>query len=200
MHSATVPEHQSEDFGEEEDDDDDIYETMDDSPMMVQPGLYIGSFMAEQNKPSLQKAGVTHILQVAEGMQPSHPDDFQYQMIHVQDVPSEDLVAHFSKAFDFIDQAQSKQGAVLVHCVAGVSRSASVVIGYMMWKHGISYDEAFRRLHEVRPWVMPNEGFQQQLKELERLKCDLGAWRAWRHTWKEDPITVHLAGAKAANQ
>lgn len=45
--------------------------------VQIQPGLFIGSFMAEQNKPKLKRAGITHILQVAEGMAPSHPADFK---------------------------------------------------------------------------------------------------------------------------
>ena len=44
--------------------DDEVFETMDDAPMKIEPHLYLGSFMAEQNAESLKKEGVTHVLQV----------------------------------------------------------------------------------------------------------------------------------------
>ena len=49
------------DGGEE---DGDLFQTMDDQPVLVNPGVFIGSFMAEHNKESCQAAGITHILQV----------------------------------------------------------------------------------------------------------------------------------------
>ncbi len=79
-----------------------------------------------------------------------------------------------------------------MHCVAGVSRSATVCIGWLMWRHRLSFDEAFRRVHRARPWVMPNPGFRKQLERFQELDCDLTKWTAWRHTWKEEPLTLGL--------
>ena len=48
----------------DDDDEGDLFQTMDDTPVMVIKGIYIGSFMAEHNKEACKEAGITHILQV----------------------------------------------------------------------------------------------------------------------------------------
>ena len=58
-------------------------------------------------------------------------------------------------------------GNVLVHCVAGISRSASVVLAYLMWKENMSFEEALEYLKGLRPIVEPNDGFVKQLKDFE---------------------------------
>ncbi|KAG1653782.1 hypothetical protein FOA52_007589 [Chlamydomonas sp. UWO 241] len=116
---------------------------------------------AEANRGALEEAGITHVLQVADGLQPTHPGAFTYMAVRVADTPSDDIVAHFPHVFPFIDAAlQQGKGGVLVHCVAGVSRSASVLIGYLMARQQLAYGTAFRMVHAARPWVMPNLGFQ----------------------------------------
>ncbi len=79
-----------------------------------------------------------------------------------------------------------------MHCVAGVSRSATVVVGYLMCKRGWGFQRALSAVLDARPWVSPNLGFRAQLRELERLGCDLSQWRAWRHVWKEQPRFVSV--------
>lgn len=54
-------------------------------------------------------------------------------------------------------------GGVLVHCYAGVSRSASVVIAYLIWKYNMTFNDAFNYLINVRPIINPNIGFVKQL-------------------------------------
>jgi hypothetical protein len=157
------------------------------------------------------------LLQVADGLWKTHPSEFEYLQIHVEDKPTTDLVAHFAKCFDFIDKAIASNGKapakcfllsmhvagirqitifhhfagiVFVHCVAGISRSASVCIGYLMWKHRVSYQQAYKVVKDSRPWINPNYGFADQLNEFERLNFDLYQWRAWRHKVKEQPGTV----------
>ena len=51
---------------------------------------------------------------------------------------------------------------------AGVSRSATIVIAYIMWKHGLSSDKALKKVKEIRP-VHPNSGFRYQLKVLDKV-------------------------------
>lgn len=59
-----------------------------------------------------------------------------------------------------------------------------------MWKHRMSYQQAYKVVKDSRPWINPNYGFADQLKEFERLNFDLSQWRAWRHMVKEQPGTV----------
>lgn len=67
------------------------------------------------------------------------------------------------------DHLSNERGGVIVHCVAGVSRSASVLIAYLMWKNRINFDSAFTILKQVRPIVEPNYNFIYQLKSFEKL-------------------------------
>ena len=59
-----------------------------------------------------------------------------------------------------------------MHCLAGVSRSASVVIGYLMWRESMSFESSFQEVQLARPIINPNRGFVRQLNEFERLGCD----------------------------
>ena len=62
--------------------------------------------------------------------------------------------------FDFIDEARSSGGRVLVHCSQGVSRSATIVIAYCMWKLALPYDDIFDHVKKIRHVISPNVGFQ----------------------------------------
>jgi hypothetical protein len=66
-----------------------------------------------------------------------------------------------------------------VHCQAGVSRSASVVIGYCMWKDEMSADAATAAVQRARPAVWPNAGFKCQLRAFEAMGCDASRWQGW---------------------
>jgi protein-tyrosine phosphatase len=60
--------------------------------------------------------------------------DFKYKVINVLDMPYVNLMKHFPSAIEYIKEGLQK-GVVFVHCFAGVSRSASVVIAYLMSEH-----------------------------------------------------------------
>lgn len=65
------------------------------------------------------------------------------------------------------DSVASEQGKVLVHCRAGVSRSATICIAYLMQKQGLSLDSAFEFVVSRRPIIDPNLNFIQQLQKFE---------------------------------
>ena len=104
----------------------------------IADGLYLGDHVAASNKFILARAGVTHILQVASGMYPKCPHKYVYKTLSVDDVPSTNLKQHFAACHRFIEAAIQAGGTVLVHCWAGVSRSATIVISYLMQKHGFT--------------------------------------------------------------
>ena len=57
---------------------------------------------------------------------------------------------------------------MLVHCYAGVSRSSSTVIYYLMRKHDLSLKDALNYVKACRWFINPNPGFMRQLKVVEK--------------------------------
>lgn len=122
--------------------------------------LYLGNLKGASEFNALKAAGITHILQVAAGIKPFFPQDFKYKVISVTDTSQSSLIRHFPAAISFIKEGMAK-GAVLVHCHAGVSRSASVVIAFLMQERDMQFQEAFQFASKRRPVIFPNMGFQR---------------------------------------
>jgi protein-tyrosine phosphatase len=78
-----------------------------------------------------------------------------------------DASKHFDAAYAFIEEGRSSDGAVLVHCAAGASRSATIVIAYLMRKRNWSFEAAFACVRKIRLLVNPNVNFVQQLVDFE---------------------------------
>ena len=130
--------------------------------------IFLGNEEAQRRKGVLKALGVTHILVVGSGLQIHYKEDFIYKRVDIDDFYTEDISQYFEETYNFIEGAT---GNVYVHCAAGISRSASVVIAYMMRKEGMSFDDAKEFVKERRRCVNPNEGFVKQLKEFgERLR------------------------------
>ena len=85
-------------------------------------------------------------------------------MLPVDDEPSEDIVAHFDAAHEFILGRKHQNRNVLVHCISGISRGPSIVMSYLIKFHGKTYREAYEFTKSRRNVVHPNSGFQKQLK------------------------------------
>ncbi|XP_052579811.1 dual specificity protein phosphatase 19 isoform X2 [Peromyscus californicus insignis] len=60
-----------------------------------------------------------------------------------------------------------KDGVVLVHCNAGVSRAAAIVIGFLMSSEEIEFTSAYSLVKDARPSVCPNPGFIEQLRTFQ---------------------------------
>eukprot|EP00826_Nyctotherus_ovalis_P048353 TRINITY_DN5681_c0_g1_i1.p1 TRINITY_DN5681_c0_g1~~TRINITY_DN5681_c0_g1_i1.p1 ORF type:complete len:115 (-),score=6.30 TRINITY_DN5681_c0_g1_i1:44-388(-) len=92
-----------------------------------------------------------------------------YCKIEVLDTLEDNLLPHFDPAADFIRSVIEAGKGVLVRCSAGVSRSTSVVIAYLMKWEKLKYDEAFRLVQSKRQIVDPNPSFVKQLKQYEQM-------------------------------
>ena len=139
-----------------------------------------GSQEFAQDLSALNRHKVTHILNITGEVENSFPNRFQYKRVSVTDMPNIKLEQFFPGAFEFINTARTA-GCVLVHCYVGASRSASIVIGYLMKTERMRYREALAYLQMIRPEVYPNDGFEKQLKEYEqKLWCTPSATSANR--------------------
>jgi len=78
-----------------------------------------------------------------------------------------DIVKRTNK---FISEAmKDKNAKVLIHCSAGVSRSASIAIAYIMTKEKSSLNDILTKMREKRCILNPNLGFRRQLIEIRSL-------------------------------
>ncbi|CAI5722435.1 unnamed protein product [Peronospora destructor] len=145
------------------------FESHDNTPVEVEvvSGLFVGSYGAANNKEALMGAGITHILCVSSTLPLNFPEVFTYLQLKVADQSSVNISELFDKAFAFIDSALSSGGKVLVHCFMGRSRSATIIIAFLMARHGFTYLDALRELRRVRPQAQPNSGFYQALISFE---------------------------------
>ena len=77
------------------------------------------------------------------------------------DVPWENLSKYFSIGNRFIKEALANGGCVFVHCYAGVSRSAAMVIAFLMYEHSMTMFQAMSLVKQRRSVIFPNPGFQR---------------------------------------
>ncbi|KAH9520257.1 dual specificity phosphatase 19 [Bulinus truncatus] len=130
----------------------------------VREGLLMGSQDVAHDLDTLRLHGVTHILNVASGIENLFPDLFTYLSLEFRDLPEFPIIQGFQKAINFIDDARKANGCVLVHCNAGISRSAAVVMAYLIKTERMTVNEAFSFLRSKRPAICPNPGFMIQLQ------------------------------------
>lgn len=133
----------------------------------VLPGLCMGSQDVAYDFGLMKNHSVTHVLSL--GVKLVMLDQMLNCMyVQLLDLPETNLISSLDQCFTFIDNARQSGGCVFVHCNAGISRSASVVIAYLMRKESMNYQQAFMHLKNIRPVIKPNPGFVQQLKDYEK--------------------------------
>jgi hypothetical protein len=133
--------------------------------------IWVGGISSSYDKEFLESNNITHIISVLAGYQPQYPENFQYLTVHSLDSPHSNLEPVFNECYEFINQAN---GNVLIHCMAGRSRSVTIGASYLMQKYNLKLDEAMQRIVTIRPSSNPNEGFIEQLKEFEQSLQDIG--------------------------
>lgn len=125
--------------------------------------IYLGNYDAARMKEMLKMRNITHIMAVGKSLEALYPDEFAYLVVPVMDRKNENIAFYFKQCFEFIDNAEK----IYIHCQAGVSRSATVVIAYLMWKMKMKYRDAHKYVLTKRRIISPNEGFVKQLKKFE---------------------------------
>lgn len=130
--------------------------------------LYIGDIESVSNPFILQNHQIGAILTVSrEYTSLSFPPYINHLALPIDDNHMFDISQYFAQGIDFIAQNRFSTN-VLVHCRMGASRSATVVLAYLMKEYGMSLNESFSFVKEKRWKVLPNSGFMNQLRQFER--------------------------------
>jgi len=93
--------------------------------------------------------------------------NIDYHVIAAEDHDEYPMYKHFDECTDLIKQAHDNGKNVLVHCAMGKSRSASIVIAYLIKYKQMTMEQALKHAKERRPVVLPNPGFIKQLQDYQ---------------------------------
>ncbi|XP_029046183.1 dual specificity protein phosphatase MPK-4-like [Osmia bicornis bicornis] len=137
------------------------------------PDLFLGNLTAATDIEWLKETKINYILTADSCPLPRKIQELlpnlTIKYIQVTDMPREDLLTHFEDSYEFIDHALQLNDKILVHCYFGVSRSATLVIAYLMKKYKRSFSDTFEEIKGKRRFVEPNAGFLAQLKLYEEM-------------------------------
>ncbi|KAF9908622.1 tyrosine/serine/threonine protein phosphatase pps1 [Linnemannia zychae] len=154
-------------------------------PSRILPFLYLGNLAHASNPGLLQSLGIKYVLSVGEeahglnvhiGQVGEGIKSTQFMVKLVDDMFDngvDPLWRHIENCVAFVDEARKNNTRVLIHCRVGVSRSATIVIAYLMAHYNLSLVDAYllvraRRLSVI---IQPNLLFMYELLQWEqRLK------------------------------
>ncbi|KAM9584834.1 dual specificity protein phosphatase 2 [Trichechus inunguis] len=136
-------------------------------PVEILPYLFLGSCSHSSDLQGLRACGITAVLNVSASC-PNHFEGlFRYKSIPVEDNQMVEISVWFQEAIGFIDSVKNSGGRVLVHCQAGISRSATICLAYLMQSRRVRLDEAFDFVKQRRGVISPNFSFMGQLLQFE---------------------------------
>ncbi|XP_063073311.1 dual specificity protein phosphatase 16 [Engraulis encrasicolus] len=138
-------------------------------PTRILPHLYLGCQRDVLNKELMQQNDIAYVLNASNTCpKPDFIPDSHFLRVPVNDSFCEKILPWLDKSVEFIEKAKACNARVLVHCLAGISRSATIAIAYIMKRMDMSLDEAYRFVKEKRPTISPNFNFLGQLLDFER--------------------------------
>ena len=123
--------------------------------------IYLGDFRTADNIDILRQYNITHIINCAFNLPNKYPDQITYKRLELRDEPDQPILERLEEAYQFIKENKDKN--IFVHCVFGKSRSASVVIFYIMKEKKMNFQEAKNFVKNIRNIVEPNSGFESEL-------------------------------------
>ena len=145
--------------------------------------VYLGDCFGAEDEKAIKAEGITHVLSCMGDLSPKYKDKSIIQKrIQLEDSEVTNIFQYFPESIKFIENAKK----VFVHCFAGVSRSATLVIAYFMWKNKMSYKQSLEFVYKHRN-IGPNMGFRKQLwifdQKLKSANYDLDKINWKDFTW-----------------
>jgi len=147
---------------------------------LINSSIFIGNVHSVIGNYATQDEGILDILQINTVISALSEEEYAYHMLSKEDLPNIDwhrlvvdddeeerISIHFFDVHKIIRDAVSDGKNVMVHCAAGISRSATLVIAYLMIENGWTMREAYNYVKNKRQIIEPNIGFMKQLQGLE---------------------------------
>ena len=131
---------------------------------IIKDKLYLGNYDFALNNKLLKEKNISCILVCGSELECKFPNEFIYFKINLNDYIEDSIIPHIDKCIQFINENKEKK--IFVHCNAGVSRSPSIIIAYLIKELKYSFKDAYNLVKSKRN-IKPNEKFIKELQTLE---------------------------------
>ena len=135
----------------------------DDSMHYILDNIYLGDVLAAENETYLKSFNISVVINCAYEHISEYEDLKAYELKLTDHYPQQ-LFPIFETAYKIIKH-YNRNSKIYIHCMSGVSRSASLVIFYIMKEKKWDYDKSFDYVQKIRTNINPNSDFVNQLKE-----------------------------------
>jgi protein-tyrosine phosphatase len=146
----------------------------------IKDGIFIGNAYSVIGNYATKESDLLDVLHIKVVISALTEEEYEDYMISREDFPGitwhrfviddneeEKISQYFFDVHNIISAAVCDNKNVIIHCAAGMSRSPSLVIAYLMIDNRWCYEEAYNYVRNKRPIAEPNIGFVKQLKALE---------------------------------
>jgi len=133
-------------------------------------GIWLGDARDAMDVDTLNKHGIDGIVNCAEKhtltCEEYYPFGWRYLGLECDDSANYDIIGkHIDEFTDFMDECIVNKHKVLVHCAAGINRSATLLIAYLVRRRGMCLIDAISLCFQKRPIILTNESFVMSLIE-----------------------------------
>ncbi|CCD68974.1 Tyrosine-protein phosphatase vhp-1 [Caenorhabditis elegans] len=138
---------------------------------LITPNIYLGSQIDSLDETMLDALDISVVINLSMTCPKSVciKEDKNFMRIPVNDSYQEKLSPYFPMAYEFLEKCRRAGKKCLIHCLAGISRSPTLAISYIMRYMKMGSDDAYRYVKERRPSISPNFNFMGQLLEYENV-------------------------------
>ena len=137
-------------------------------PIQIDENIYVGPLESVFKTKELLFLKIKNILNVSCVSYNKRIKYFKYYDIFINDNHTENAIKYFKITNRFIDDAVNSGGKILIHCKLGISRSAAIIIAYLIKYYGFNFNSALKFIKKQRDRINPNAGFIELLKQYEK--------------------------------
>ena len=134
-----------------------------DSMNEIIDGIYIGDIYSASNYNNLKKNNIKSIVCCVVGIDDLYPKYIDYLNLDLIDNCDENIIRVFDESNKFIENNVKDNKNILIHCIAGVSRSVTLLAAYLIKNYDYTPEKALEVIREKRNIANPNESFMKQL-------------------------------------
>lgn len=127
--------------------------------------IYLGSSIDAANYKQLKDNQINCIINVTKEISNYYEDEFDYHRISVDDIENETIINNLELVYKYIEEQIKNKNKILIHCFAGRSRSAAVVLFYMIKKYELNINEAYDLILKKRHVVNINKSFYNEIND-----------------------------------